>query len=166
MSAVSILDNIHYVIMASHCILKFGILNHKFIVGNSSMYLVPPTPLYLQPSRRNTFYLGCRLISGYRSCICVGYMQLTRDHYKNRIGSSQGCILRIQETNWTWRLLICGKFHDTFLKWKPLLYYWPFMWGAPTSHQSIPHNEGQWCAALIFSLLLVWTSYWAQSSLL
>ena len=57
---------------------------------------------------------------------------------------------------WTWRE------HNDVMTQKLFLYYC-FLCGEFTSHQWTPLAKGQWCRALIFSLLLNWTSCWTDS---
>ena len=45
--------------------------------------------------------------------------------------------------------------HDD-IKWKQFLYYWPFVRGIHCSPVESPH-KGQWCGALMFSLICAWT---------
>ena len=40
--------------------------------------------------------------------------------------------------------------------------YWPFVWGIPQSLANSPH-KGQWCGALMFSLICTWTKAWVNS---
>ena len=40
--------------------------------------------------------------------------------------------------------------------------YWPFMWGIHWWPLNSPH-KGQWCGALMFSLICYWTNSWANN---
>ena len=51
--------------------------------------------------------------------------------------------------------------HDV-IKWKHFLRYWPFVRGNHRSPMDSPH-KGQWRAALMFSLVYVWTNGWAKN---
>ena len=45
--------------------------------------------------------------------------------------------------------------HDDVIKWKHFPRYWPFLPGIHRSPVNSP-NKGQWCGALMFSLICVW----------
>ena len=45
--------------------------------------------------------------------------------------------------------------HDDVVKWKHFPRYWPFVRGIHRSPVNSPH-KGQWCVALMFSLICVW----------
>ena len=45
--------------------------------------------------------------------------------------------------------------HDDVIKWKHFLCYWPFVQGIHRSPVNFPH-KGQWCRALMFSLICAW----------
>ena len=49
--------------------------------------------------------------------------------------------------------------HDDVIKWN---HYWPFVRGIQRWPVSSPH-KGQWCGALMFSLICVWTNRWANT---
>ena len=54
-------------------------------------------------------------------------------------------------------------YHDDVIKWKHFPRYWPFV---RRTHRRSPVNsphKGQWCGALMFSLIYVWTSGWANN---
>ena len=42
------------------------------------------------------------------------------------------------------------------IKWKHFPHYWSFVWGIHRSPVNSPH-KGQWCGALMFSLICAWT---------
>ena len=52
--------------------------------------------------------------------------------------------------------------HDDVIKWKHFLRYWPFVRGSHRSLLNSPHR-GQWCGALMFSLVCDWTNDWANN---
>ena len=52
--------------------------------------------------------------------------------------------------------------HIDIIKWKHFLRYWPFMWGIHWSLMNSPH-QGQWCGALMFSLICVWINSWENN---
>ena len=52
--------------------------------------------------------------------------------------------------------------HDDVIKWKHILYYWPFMRGIHQSPVNSPH-KGQWCGALMFSLICAWIRGWVNN---
>ena len=51
--------------------------------------------------------------------------------------------------------------HDDVIKWKHFPCYWPFVRGIQRSLVDFPH-KGQWCGALMFSLICAWTNGWAN----
>ena len=58
--------------------------------------------------------------------------------------------------------ILTVSFHDDIIKWKHFPHYWPFM---PRIHGSLvnsPH-KGQWCEALVFSLICAWTNGWVNN---
>ena len=52
--------------------------------------------------------------------------------------------------------------HDDVIKWKHFPRYWPFVKGNPQVTIDSPH-KGQWCGALIFSLICAWRNGWANN---
>ena len=48
--------------------------------------------------------------------------------------------------------------HDDVINWK----YWPFVRGT-TGHWVDSRHKGQWCGALMFSLICAWTNGWANN---
>ena len=52
--------------------------------------------------------------------------------------------------------------HDDIIKWKHLPHYWPFVWGIHWSPVNSPH-KGQWCRALMFSLIWAWINGWVNN---
>ena len=65
--------------------------------------------------------------------------------------------------SWTWwrhQLLVVS--HDDVIKWKHFPRYWPFARGIHRSPVNSPH-KGQWCRALIFSLICVWINEWVNN---
>ena len=53
-------------------------------------------------------------------------------------------------------------YHDDVIKWKHFLCYWPFVRGFHRSPVNSPH-KGQWCGALIFSLICTWIKGWVNN---
>ena len=51
--------------------------------------------------------------------------------------------------------------HDDVIKWKHFLRYWPFVHGIHRSLVKSPH-KGQWCGALMFSLICTWINSWVK----
>ena len=51
--------------------------------------------------------------------------------------------------------------HDDVIKWKHFPRYWLFVRGIHRSPVNSPH-KGQWCWALIFSLICVWINGWVN----
>ena len=61
------------------------------------------------------------------------------------------------------RLPDCGLvIHDDAIKWKHVPRDWPFVHGIHWSPVNSPH-KGQWCGALIFSLICAWISDWVNN---
>ena len=54
----------------------------------------------------------------------------------------------------TWQYI---QSHDDVIKWKHFPHYWAFVWGIHWSLVNSPH-KGQWCRALMFSLICAWTN--------
>ena len=52
--------------------------------------------------------------------------------------------------------------HDDVIKWKHFLRYWPFMQGIHRWPVNSPH-KGQWCRALMFSLICAWINGWVNN---
>ena len=52
--------------------------------------------------------------------------------------------------------------HDDVIKWKHFPRYWPFVRGIHRSPVNSPH-KGQWCGALMFSLICVWINGWVNN---
>ena len=52
-------------------------------------------------------------------------------------------------------------FHDDVFKWKHFPRYWPSVRGIHRSLMNSPH-KGQWCRALMFSLICTWISAWVN----
>ena len=52
--------------------------------------------------------------------------------------------------------------HNDVIKWKHFPRYWPFARGIHRSPVTSPH-KGQWCGALMFSLICVRISSWINS---
>ena len=52
--------------------------------------------------------------------------------------------------------------HYDVIKWKHFPCYWPFVWGIYQSPVNSPH-KGQWCRALMFSLICAWINGWLNN---
>ena len=52
--------------------------------------------------------------------------------------------------------------HDDVIKWKHFPRYWPFVQGIHRSPVNSLH-KGQWCGALIFSLICTWINSWVNN---
>ena len=52
--------------------------------------------------------------------------------------------------------------HDDIIKWKHFPRYWPFVLGFHQSPVNSPHT-GQWCRALMFSLICDWINSWVNN---
>ena len=52
--------------------------------------------------------------------------------------------------------------HDDVIKWKHFPCYWPFVRRIHQSPAKSPH-KGQWCGALMFSLICVWINVWVNN---
>ena len=52
--------------------------------------------------------------------------------------------------------------HDDVIEWKHFPRYWPFVRGIHRSPVNSPHT-GQWCGALMFSLICVWINGWVNN---
>ena len=56
----------------------------------------------------------------------------------------------------------CEREHDDVIKWKHFPRYWPFARGIYWSPVNSPH-KGQWCGALVFSLICAWINAWVNN---
>ena len=54
------------------------------------------------------------------------------------------------------------EFHDDVIKWKYFPRHWPFVRRIHRLPVNSPH-KGQWCGALMFSLMCAWTNRWANN---
>ena len=52
--------------------------------------------------------------------------------------------------------------HDDVIKWKHFPRHWPFVRGIHWSPVNSPH-KGQWCGALMFSLICAWINAWVNN---
>ena len=52
--------------------------------------------------------------------------------------------------------------HDDVIKWKHFPRHWPFVRGIHWSSVNSP-QKGQWCGALMFSLLCLWINGWVNN---
>ena len=52
--------------------------------------------------------------------------------------------------------------HDDVIKWKHFPSYWPFVRGIHWTPVNSPH-KGQWCRALMFSLICTWINGWINN---
>ena len=52
--------------------------------------------------------------------------------------------------------------YDDIIKWEHIQRNWPFVKGNHRSPVDSPH-KGQWCGALMFSLICAWTNGWANN---
>ena len=57
---------------------------------------------------------------------------------------------------------VCFISHDDFIKWKHFPRYWPFVREIHWSPVNSKH-KGQWCGALMFSLICVWINGWVNN---
>ena len=53
-------------------------------------------------------------------------------------------------------------YHDVVIRWKHFPSYWPFVRGIHRSSVNSSH-KGQWCGALMFSLICVWINGWVNN---
>ena len=70
----------------------------------------------------------------------------------------------IFELNFRWCNFQCNfrNFHDDVIKWRHFPRNWPFVQGIHRSLVNSPH-KGQWCRALMFSLICVWINGWVTN---
>ena len=52
--------------------------------------------------------------------------------------------------------------HDDVIKWQHFSRYWPLVQGIHRSLVNSPH-KGQWCGALMFSLICAWINCWVNN---
>ena len=53
-------------------------------------------------------------------------------------------------------------YYDDVIRWKHFPRYWPFVRGIYRSLVNYPH-KGQWCGALMFSLICAWINGWVNN---
>ena len=90
-----------------------------------------------------TSYFGGKMIRLIRGVSSVPYLQVLT--YFGFIG--HGSILSA---------------YDDVIKWRHFPRYWPFVRGIHRSPVNSPH-KGQWCGALMFSLICVWLNGWVNN---
>ena len=56
----------------------------------------------------------------------------------------------------------CPLEYDDVMKWKHFPHCWPFVRGIHRSPVNSPH-KGQWCGALMFSMICVWINVWVNN---
>ena len=79
---------------------------------------------------------------------------------RNKLLIKQSCCLRFEMQ---WRLCnIHVTNHDDVIKCEHFPRYWPFVRGIYQSPVNSPH-KGQWCGALMFSLICAWINGWVNS---
>ena len=79
----------------------------------------------------------------------TGHLKVNSYTYK----SATNPWLSIPHTAW---------WHDAVIKWKHFPRYWPFVWGIHRSQVNSPH-KGQWCGALMFSLICTCINGWVNN---
>ena len=67
-------------------------------------------------------------------------------------------------TPWSslFKVMFVSWIHDYVIKWKHFPCYWPFVWGIHRSPVNSP-LKGQWCRALMFSLICTWINVWVNN---
>ena len=60
------------------------------------------------------------------------------------------------------RVIFRKIYDDDIIKWKYFPRHWPFVRGIHRSPVNSPHN-GQWCGALMFSLICAWINNWVNN---
>ena len=71
--------------------------------------------------------------------------------------NEMGGKMQMVHAHMTWHVT-----HNEVIKWKHFLHYWPFVWGIHQSPVNSPY-KGQWCRALVFSLIHAWTNGWVNN---
>ena len=87
------------------------------------------------------------------------------DQRKHQSSASLAFVWGIHRDRWIPRTngQLRGKcFHLMTSSWKYFLRHWPFVWGIHRSLVNSPH-KGQWCRALIFSLICAWMNGWVNN---
>ena len=77
----------------------------------------------------------------------------------SEIGGKEKCINSLSP-NFKW--VANAWLHDDVIKWKHFPRYWPFVWGIHLSLVNSLH-KGQWCRALMFSLIFAWMNGWVNT---
>ena len=86
-----------------------------------------------------------------------------------RLGCDATYLTRITQflSTFTWdtiRHIMCDTsiYHDNVIKWKHFTRYWPFVRRIHRSQMNSQH-KGQWCGALMFSLICAWINGWVNN---
>ena len=91
----------------------------------------------------------------------VGVLAIIASWIMCQLTWSAWCCYRENESMaglWGYRL----SSHDDVIKWKHFPHYWPFVLGIHQSPVNSLH-KGQWCRALIFTLICTWINSWVNN---
>ena len=68
---------------------------------------------------------------------------------------------KFHDIKWKFWILALS-YHDDVTKWKHFPRSWPIVWGI---HRSLVNSlhKGQWCGALVFSLICIWINGWVNN---
>ena len=95
-------------------------------------------------------------------CVCITQLQWVQIPGMEALS----LFLRlVQQTHWDLNKIAAfwlRFYHDDIIKWKHFSFCWPFVWGIHRSLVNSPH-KGQWCRALMFSLICAWTNGWINN---
>ena len=92
-------------------------------------------------------------------CIIVGWWTAVSPPCVKALGS----MLQLQLCqNIGWSAAASQQCHDDIIKWKHFSHCWPFVQGIHRSPVNSPH-KGQWCKALMFSLICASISGWVKN---
>ena len=101
-----------------------------------------------------------QLSSMTKSYVPVWHKQLLQDQITIiTICLHQCCYLRAAIHSWA---ILLSNAYDDIIKWKHFPRNWPFGWWIHGFPANSPH-KGQWCGALMFSLIWVWIDGWVNN---
>ena len=125
------------------------------MISNPEKYTCGIFTLVLASNQGNVFFPLLYDISWEHSCChwtrvwCTMFLCLTQCWYV--------CLYFLSVSN-----QLSVHLHDDVIKWRHFLRYWPFVQGIHWSPVNSPH-KGQWCGALMFSLICAWMNSWVNN---
>ena len=115
------------------------------------------------------------IMSGHGYIVCMKQMAFTLADYPMRLLGSTYIYhwvwnfiywinpsLLYVVAKWGYHSLELFSTHDDIIEWKHFPRYWPFVSRVQRSPVNSPH-KGQWCRALMFSLICTWINSWVNN---